>query len=70
MKKSALVQTNTDSFLVGVKRLELPTSCPQRIWEYLFPLIFSRFRPFPLGNTSFPAILSTLFPCAPCVDVG
>ena len=42
----------------------------QRNPEYLFPLISGRFRPFPLGNTSFPAFLSPLFPCAPCVEVG
>ncbi len=39
----------------------------QRNPEYLFPLISGRFRLFPLGNTSFPALLPPLFPCAPVV---
>ena len=61
---------NFRSYVVEVRRLELRASWSQRNPEYLFPLISRRFRPFPLGNTSFPALLSPLFPCAPCVDVG
>ena len=54
-------------FLVEVTGLEPAASCSQRNPEYLFPLISGHFRPFPLGNTSFPALLSPLFPRAPVV---
>lgn len=56
--------------MVEVTGLEPAASCSQRNPEYLFPLTSSRFRPFPLRNTSFPTLLSPLFPCTPCVEVG
>ena len=61
---------NFRSYLVEVTGLEPAASCSQTLQEYLFPLISRRFRPFPLGNTSFPAILSPLLPCTPVVSVG
>jgi len=73
MKKrpfSRVLSLKNGLFLVEVRRLELRASWSQRNPEYLFPLIFSRFRPFPLENTSFPALLPPLFPCTPVVSVG
>ena len=54
-------------YLVEATGLEPAASWSQRIWEYRFPLISGHFRPFPLGNTSFPALLSPLFPRTPVV---